>query len=441
MADVVIIIASAVAADRMRWGSYRLGYGEWLQIVLACTVAANAFAYMAVYSLASMRHRINHLGRVGAAWAGTVLAVVAVIYFAKMAEEYSRGWILLWALTGYLGLIAVRTAAWAALSSQRGNGRLVLNIAVVGDGGAAESLARCIEDNAGGYVRIIGVFSPGIDARTGTPGIDDLVQLARCIRIDEIAVSFPCLEGDKIGVALCKLGTMPADVNLFPEIPTTPGLAGLMNARAPLVPLIRRPLAGFRMVSKRSVDIVLSTTALLFFGPIMLLVALLVRLDSPGPALFRQQRFGFNKKPITVYKFRTMYQEAALDSSAPQARRADGRVTRIGRFLRRTSLDELPQLLNVLNGSMSLVGPRPHPTALDDRYANLIDRYLCRLRVRPGITGWAQVNGLRGETDTVDKMERRVQCDLYYIEHCSLLFDLYILFLTIFVGFRHPNAY
>lgn len=195
------------------------------------------------------------------------------------------------------------------------------------------------------------------------------------------------------------------------------------------------------MILKRSTDIILSAAALMFFGPVMLVVAVLVKLDSPGPILFRQQRFGFNQQPITVYKFRTMYREAGLDESAAQAQRADPRVTRIGRILRRTSLDELPQLLNVLGGSMSLVGPRPHPTALDERYAALINSYLCRHRVRPGITGWAQVNGLRGETNTVDKMERRVEHDLYYIEHYSLLFDLYILLLTIFVGFRHRNAY
>jgi exopolysaccharide biosynthesis polyprenyl glycosylphosphotransferase len=179
-------------------------------------------------------------------------------------------------------------------------------------------------------------------------------------------------------------------------------------------------------------------------APLMLLIALLVRLASRGPALYRQRRYGFNNEVIEVFKFRTMYADSCDMPSAgdvAQARRDDPRVTRIGGFLRRTSLDELPQFLNVLNGTMSIVGPRPHAVAHNERYAHVIDEYLARHRVKPGITGWAQVNGLRGETDTIDKMEKRVAYDLYYIEHWSLAFDLRIILRTLFVGFTHPNAY
>ena len=440
VADASMIAASAVLAHRIRWGSYELGYEYWLQVVIACVVVANVLGFAGTYTLAGLRHRVNHLGRVGATWVGAVLTVVAIIYFTKMAEEYSRQWVLLWAATGFLGLVAVRMVAWAAVSALRGNGRLVHNIAVIGEGAAADELARLIEETAGGYVRVVGVFLPNADPQSKTADVDALVQLARRVQIDEIAVSFPCTQEANLTGALRKLGTVPVDVNLFPQI-ADPRLRRVMSARVPFVPVIRRPLAGWQAIVKRSTDIVVGAMALLLFAPVMLVIAVLVKLQSPGPVLFRQQRFGFNTKPITIYKFRTMCREAALDVSAPQARRADRRVTYIGRFLRSTSLDELPQLLNVLNGSMSLVGPRPHPTALDDRYAALIGGYLGRHRVRPGITGWAQVNGLRGETETVDKMERRLEYDLYYIEHYSLLLDLYILFMTIFVGFHHRNAY
>jgi putative colanic acid biosysnthesis UDP-glucose lipid carrier transferase len=178
-----------------------------------------------------------------------------------------------------------------------------------------------------------------------------------------------------------------------------------------------------------------------FALPIMGLIAVCVKLDSPGPVLFKQQRFGLNKRPFDLYKFRSMRCEAGADPSVPQARHNDPRVTRVGRFLRRASLDELPQLFNVLKGDMSLVGPRPHATLHDEKFALLIESYLARHRVMPGITGWAQVHGLRGETDALEKMERRVEYDLYYIKHWSLLLDLRILGKTLVVVLARRNAY
>ena len=185
----------------------------------------------------------------------------------------------------------------------------------------------------------------------------------------------------------------------------------------------------------------LLTLRLTWLSPVLIAAALMIKLDSPGPVLFRQRRYGFNNNPITVFKFRTMRHDQADDRLVPQARRNDPRVTRVGAFLRRTSLDELPQLINVLRSEMSLVGPRPHAVAHNEQYAHVIDDYLSRHRVKPGITGWAQVNGLRGETDTPDKMRRRVQYDLYYIDNWSLYLDFKILALTPFVGLVHKNAY
>jgi putative colanic acid biosynthesis UDP-glucose lipid carrier transferase len=164
-------------------------------------------------------------------------------------------------------------------------------------------------------------------------------------------------------------------------------------------------------------------------------------MDSPGPVLFRQKRYGFNNNEIEVFKFRSMRHDPNPDPNVPQARKNDARITRIGAFLRKSSLDELPQLFNVLAGTMSLVGPRPHAVAHNEHYANIIDGYLGRHRVKPGITGWAQVNGYRGETDTPEKMRMRVQFDLYYIDNWSISFDLKILVMTAFVGFVHRNAY
>jgi putative colanic acid biosynthesis UDP-glucose lipid carrier transferase len=204
-----------------------------------------------------------------------------------------------------------------------------------------------------------------------------------------------------------------------------------------------RPLAGWAWVLKGILDRVAAAIILLLTASLLLGVALAIRLSSPGPVFFRQKRYGLNGRPIEVLKFRTMHLRACDDgaSEVRQVERGDPRVTPLGRLLRQTSLDELPQFLNVLRGDMSIVGPRPHAVAHDERYARLIDAYPARHRVKPGITGWAQVNGFRGPTPMLQKMEQRLEHDLYYIENWSLSLDLSIILRTLFVGFRHPNAF
>ena len=192
---------------------------------------------------------------------------------------------------------------------------------------------------------------------------------------------------------------------------------------------------------KRAEDVALSLLLLVLVAPAILLIALLIKIDSRGPVFFRQERYGFNNQRIMVCKFRSMHHEPHPDPSVPQARRNDPRLTRLGAILRRTSLDELPQLFNVLSGDMSLVGPRPHATAHNEKYARLINGYLGRHRMKPGITGWAQVNGCRGETETIDQMRQRLALDLHYIANWSLLLDLRILLITIPVVIRGTNAY
>ena len=194
------------------------------------------------------------------------------------------------------------------------------------------------------------------------------------------------------------------------------------------------PFKGWSPLIKRIEDLVLASLALLLLSPLMLGVALAIKLDSPGPVLFRQKRYGYNNRLIEVYKFRSMYHQMADAHAERQTTKGDSRVTRVGAFIRRTSLDELPQLLNVLLGSMSMVGPRPHATATKAAgilFEEAVETYSARHRVKPGITGWAQINGYRGETDTLEKIEKRVEFDLEYIENWSVWFDLYILFRTL----------
>jgi putative colanic acid biosynthesis UDP-glucose lipid carrier transferase len=289
------------------------------------------------------------------------------------------------------------------------------------------------------------VFEPRLDAAAdnGAATAGDLLLLARRSRIDEIVVHLPEKRDAAFYGMVQKLGELPVNVNLCPDLsdlPIPPRKFTVLRD-ALMINVYERPLSGWAALVKRAEDIALSAVLLLLFLPLMLVIALMTKLDSRGPVLFRQQRFGFNNNPISVYKFRTMYVEATNDPTVPQARRNDPRITRIGRFLRRTSLDELPQLINVLVGEMSLVGPRPHAIAHNEYYAKLIDGYLNRHRVKPGITGWAQVNGLRGETPTLEAMHERVKHDLFYIENWSIWLDVWILFRTLLVGFVHRNAY
>lgn len=238
------------------------------------------------------------------------------------------------------------------------------------------------------------------------------------------------------------LNDSTAAIYMAPETRWTTDVtqAGAELAGIPLLAIHDTPIMGMARVFKRAFDLVIAGLAVLVLSPVMLAVAIAIRLDSPGPILFRQARYGARGQPINVFKFRSMY-VGEPRADVPQATRDDPRVTRVGAFIRRTSLDELPQLFNVLGGSMSLVGPRPHAVAHNEAYRHQIIGYMLRHSIKPGITGWAQVNGLRGETDTVDKMQRRIEYDRYYIKHWSIGFDIRILLKTVWTVFRGNNAY
>ncbi|MCX8501057.1 MAG: exopolysaccharide biosynthesis polyprenyl glycosylphosphotransferase, partial [Alphaproteobacteria bacterium] len=299
------------------------------------------------------------------------------------------------------------------------------------------------------HLKIIGGFDDQIRAKGEVEECpyrgsgDDLMRVARSERIDEIILAVNEATPAEINSLLAKLSQLPINTkicafNLTLELPVRgyTALAGL-----PLLHVFERPLSGWGSTIKTVEDKILGGLILVLVAPLLLLIGLLVKLDSQGPVLFRQKRYGFNNNEITIYKFRTMYQNGETNPTVPQAKRNDPRVTRLGWFLRKSSLDELPQLINVLQGEMSLVGPRPHAVEHNQHYGQIMDGYLGRHRVKPGITGWAQVNGLRGETNSLEMMRLRVQYDLYYIDHWSIYFDVKILVLTVLFGFFHKNAY
>ena len=270
------------------------------------------------------------------------------------------------------------------------------------------------------------------------------MDYVRSHRIDDIIVTLPWSAEERLSNIILRLRELPASIHLesnlggfrFPYRPPPNPFIGV-----PMVEVVKLPLTGWNIAVKIVEDRILGVMLLVLFLPVMALVALAIRLDSKGPVLFHQKRYGYYNQVFEIYKFRSMYHESDAPDKTIQATRDDPRITRVGGFIRRTSLDELPQLFNVVFGTMALVGPRPHTVDHNEEYAALIRGYFARHRVKPGITGWAQINGLRGETDTLEKIEARVRYDTYYAENWSLIFDLQILFKTVFVGFTSQNAY
>lgn len=449
VADVAVGVIAALLAYWLRNDTLAMPYYYQLAVALGAILSLNFLTLAGAYRQPFGASMTLQLARASGAFAGVLLTLLGLAYFAGTLEWFSRPWVGLWFFMTITGFTVVRLGALLQRRRWQEDGELAANVAVVGARDLGRAVIRQLRASERSGVRIIGVFE---DHATGTREIegvpvrgtvDDLIRLARRERVDEIVLAMVDRSEDEIESVLSRLRTVPANTKLCAHtlrfnIPVRgfSAFAGL-----PLLHVYERPLRGWGGFWKALEDRALGAVILALTLPLLLLIAALVRIDSPGPALFRQKRSGFNNNEFTVFKFRTMHHDPVPDPTVPQARRNDPRVTRIGAFLRRSSLDELPQIINVLRGDMSLVGPRPHAVAHNEQYAEVIDGYLGRHRVKPGITGWAQVNGYRGETNTPEKMRLRVEHDLYYIDNWSLAFDLKILILTLFTGFINRNAY
>jgi putative colanic acid biosynthesis UDP-glucose lipid carrier transferase len=318
---------------------------------------------------------------------------------------------------------------------------------IAGAGGLGRKLAEQIEKTPFLGIKVAGFFDDRTGARLDLGGrkalgsVDQLAEYAKTNRVDMIYVTLPMASQPRIMKLLDELHDTTASVYFVPDIFIFDLIQGRMDTIGgiPVLAVCETPFCGMNGLIKRASDIILASIILVLISPILLAIAAGVKLTSPGPALFRQRRYGLDGREIVVYKFRSM--TVAEDGAVVrQATKNDSRVTPFGAFLRRTSLDELPQFINVLQGRMSIVGPRPHAVAHNEMYRKLVKSYMVRHKVRPGITGWAQVNGLRGETETVEKMKARIEYDLDYLRHWSLRLDLRIIWRTIFVVFKKPET-
>jgi Undecaprenyl-phosphate glucose phosphotransferase len=449
IADVVVLLATVLIASCFHpFDDTVTRNQDILAGLIAAGVAAQCLRWGRCYTLNSLRS-VGAQARVsGAALAVGVTAMCFILLVMKADQPAERTWALDWLLSA-AGLFTIsRLVLYSLMRRWEREGCFTRSVAIVGDIELGYRIAAK-PSVVGSDHRVVGVYEDGHSSFStdivGSFGyVDDLIIRCRQEPIDTILIAVPTHDRQRIANLSRQLSVTVSDIYLaagFADLcPSSQELAKVANE--PAVLLQQRPLKDWEALQKRAFDIAVASLLLVFLAPFMGLIALFIKLDSPGPVFFLQPRFGFNNNLFNVYKFRTMHHDMADKLADQQTKKNDKRITRVGKWLRKLSLDELPQLQNVLMGDMSLVGPRPHAPntkAAGRRFTEIMaEQYALRHRVKPGITGWAQVNGWRGETQTI---ENRVACDLHYIDNWSLFFDAKILLLTLRRGITSPQAY
>ena len=422
-------------------------------ILIGILTSGVLFQWLGAYSSDFIFSKRLRIDRMLLAWVTTIFLFLFLAFALKISDFYSRIWTVTWfvATAGLLSVARLVLSFWILKLARAG--RFAQRTVIVGAGEQGQKLAAHLRQIDDVRTRIVGFID---DRKTRVPSSSDgcellgdtqyLIKLIRRGMIDQIFVAIPWSAADRLRELFYQLALTPVPIHLAPDLVghEFSDRSFTRVAQLPMLHIFDRPISGWSHVSKTIEDWVLAALIFLFVGPLMLLIALAIKLDSRGSVFFKQKRQGFNNEMFEVWKFRTMYDDLADADCDVQTTRNDSRVTPVGWFLRKSSLDELPQLINVLRGDMSLVGPRPHAVATKAEghlFNDVVDRYVSRHRVKPGITGWAQVNGWRGETDTIEKIQKRVEFDLYYIDNWSVWLDLTILLKTIVVLLKDENAY
>jgi Undecaprenyl-phosphate glucose phosphotransferase len=448
LVGTLIYAAYVIPIDGFEW--------HYVGAIFAIAVLAMlAFQTADIYQVQAFRGYEKQYFRLASAWSVVFLIAIGVTFFAKSADEFSRVWLGSFYVIGLLTLVGFRRALFLKVRQWTRAGRLDRRTVIVGADMNGDVLIKSLAAQRDSDVRVVGVFDDRGDDRAplGISGyqklgsIDDLVEFARRTRVDLVIFSLPVSAEGRILQMLKKLWVLPVDIRLAAhanKLRFRPRAYSYIG-NVPVLDVFDKPITDWDVVMKWLFDKIVGSLLLLLTSPIMLIAAIAIKLDSRGPVFFKQKRYGFNNELIEVYKLRSMYVDQCDATASKLVQKGDPRVTKVGAFIRKTSIDELPQLINVVfSGNLSLVGPRPHAVhakAANRLYDEAVDGYFARHRVKPGITGWAQINGWRGETDTQEKIQRRVEHDLYYIENWSVLFDLYIVAKTPLVLARGGNAY
>lgn len=390
--------------------------------------------------------------RVLSAWTVTAVFMLTLGFFLKVSDDFSRAWVGTFFFASATGLVLTRTGLTVLTRRMKRQGVFNERAAIYGAGTPGVRLCDYIKHHDKLTLTVAGVYDDRPPKQVDIPplpirgGIQELIADIREGLVDQVILALPWSADKRLREIVEQLAVTPVRIRLAPEV------ASYMFSQRPVVllgelpvlTLFERPISGFDQAIKWLEDHLLGTVLLILGAPLMVAIAIAIKLDSRGPVFFKQKREGFNNRTIRVWKFRSMYVDRCQDGGIVQAKRQDPRVTRVGAVIRRTSLDELPQLFNVLGGSMSLVGPRPHApsTRAGGRlFSEIVATYAARHNVKPGMTGWAQVCGLRGETTTEDDLQKRLQHDLHYVERWSIWFDLYILARTFGAVLLNKSVY
>jgi putative colanic acid biosynthesis UDP-glucose lipid carrier transferase len=426
------------------WLSYQFRFAEFpefmelprLEFMLVLGLAAfSALLFGKAYSMWPGGSLAAMVGRVTIGWLAAWVLLLVLLVSTKSAETFSRIWLFSWLITGAFTLWMGRFIAFFIMVRMRKAGHFHKKVLIYGDNKMLDTVRDRIQEATWSGYDIVRTVLQGDNAA--------IAALDEELRPDEIWISLSLGDQQQLDEVLFALRNSVADIRLLPDLMMYKILNHGMSITVgiPMVDISVSPMFGGRRVIKAVQDYAVASVALLMLSPIILVIAAAIKLTSKGPILFKQKRHGWNNEEIWVYKFRSMLVHQEPANEVTQAHRIDPRTTPLGRFLRKTSLDELPQFINVLQGRMSVVGPRPHALKHNADYLNLIPHYALRHKVKPGITGWAQICGFRGETDTLDKMEGRIKHDLYYLEHWSLWMDLKIILLTPLATIQNKNVY
>ena len=437
--DLVIAVLSALVAEFVRFGHFndRLPFDL---ITIQALLAVILSLICGVYTPWRGRPLVERLGAVLLAWSLSFVGIMGYLFLTKTTADHSRLWLGLWIGVALFTAVNGRFSLYRLLMSLRRQGRNTRSVLVIGNGSNFHQVCRDFDaGNAFGY-RLDAIIKHTDNEQTCSR-LESILTEGKSY--DECWLCLPLEQSDLVQPVMYAIRHRTMDIRYMPGMRDMP----LLNHNVTMIggfyslDISCSPMDGANRIVKRMEDLLIGSMILFLILPVFLMVALAVKFSSPGPVLFKQFRHGADGKRIKVYKFRSMTVHQEESGTVTQATKGDTRVTRVGAFLRRTSLDELPQFINVLQGRMSIVGPRPHALAHNEYYKDLVESYMKRHKVKPGITGLAQVRGYRGETDTLDKMQKRVECDLEYINNWSMWLDLRIIIWTVFKGFVNPNAY
>lgn len=437
--DFLIVLLAGILAYYYRFGSLEMSGRYSTATILTAIVVVLCLGAGGVYGSQRGYAFLRQFSVLLAGWFAAAGILLSLTFFLKISENYSRIWFSTMLLAGGGLSLLLRLSVFILLRRLRASGRNLKTVLLVDSGGRSAS-----QLNSGKALDEYGFkVASSLPFDKGDDWLEKLVSKVVDLGVHEVWLCLPLGEGGGVRSIMYALRHHTVAVRFIPEWDDLPLLNHKVSHIAGVysLDLSCSPMDGPPRLLKRLEDVLFGLIISLLIAPICLVVAIAIKLTSNGPVLFKQYRTGINGKRFKVYKFRSMVLHRESEGGVTQATRNDTRVTRVGAFLRRTSLDELPQFFNVLQGRMSIVGPRPHALSHNEYYKDLVESYMQRHKVKPGITGWAQVSGYRGETDTLEKMQKRVEFDLWYIDNWSLWLDLKIIVMTVFKGFVNKNAY